>query len=71
MANTRTSLYKETRERLQKYFKDELFDTAIRTNEDINKAVGEGKTILDYKNASNGAEDYKKLIKEIIKREKK
>ena len=71
MANTRTSLYKETRERLQKYFKDELFDTAIRTNEDINKAVGEGKTILYYKSSSNGAEDYKKLIKEIIKREKK
>ena len=71
MANTRTSLYKETRERLQKYFKDELFDTAIRTNEDINKAVGEGKTILDYKSSSNGAEDYNKLIKEIIKREKK
>lgn len=71
MVNKRTSLYSETKEKLKKYFPNELFETSIRVNEDINKSVGEGKAVLDYKPKCNGSTDYLGLIDEIILREEK
>ena len=71
MVNTRTSLFQGTKEMLNKYFKSIVFESYIRVNEDINKSVGDGKTVIDYKPSSNGAKDYLSLVDEIVLREEK
>jgi len=71
MVNKKTLLYSETKEKLEKYFSKELFQTSIRVNEEINKAVGKGKSVLDYNPKCNGSIDYMNLIDEIILREVK
>lgn len=44
------------------------FETRIRKNVDLAEAPSHGKPIFDYNKDCNGAEDYKKLTEEILKR---
>lgn len=53
-------------ETVEGYFDDKLFKTKIRDNIALAEAPTEGKHIFDYNPKSNGAEDYAKLIFEII-----
>lgn len=53
---------------LKKYFSTKMCDP-IRYNVKISESAGHGKTILEYAPQSNGAHDYTKIIKRIIKDE--
>lgn len=70
MANKRTTLFKETHNNLKKYFMKEMFETFIRSSEEVNKAPGSGKPLLDFNSNCTASEDYKNLVKEIIERNK-
>ena len=71
MANTRTNLFNETREKLQKYFPEEMFNTFIRSSEDVNKSPSEGKPVIEFNPKSTSAMDYLDLVDEIIERNEK
>lgn len=51
---------------MAEHFKDRLFNTKIRVNIALAEAPAEKKDIFEYSPASNGAEDYLALSKEII-----
>lgn len=71
MANTRTSLFNETREKLQRYFANEIFNTFIRNSEEVNKAPSEGKPVIEFNPKSTASIDYLSLVDEIIERNEK
>ena len=64
--DSRKNLNKEVLEKIQQYFPDKAFKTLIRDNVALAEAPSFGKDIFDYRADSNGAEDYKRLSKEII-----
>lgn len=64
----RRRLNKEVIEKIKEYFGDKVFNTLIRENISLAEAPSFGKTIYEYKPKSHGAEDYKKLCKEIVER---
>lgn len=68
MYDSRKLLNKEVIENVEAYFKDKIFNTRIRNNVSLAEAPAQGLDIFSYKPNSNGAEDYNKLINEIIKR---
>ena len=49
-------------------FKGKVFNTKIRQNVALAESVSHGLTIFEYAPNSAGAEDYKELCKEILKR---
>ena len=53
--------------RVRDQLKDNLLTTIIRINIHLREASSLGKTIFEYKPTSRGAQDYKKLAKEIEK----
>ncbi len=53
-------------ETVENYFQDQLFSTKIRDNVALAEAPTEGKSIFEYNSKSNGAEDYAKLIMEML-----
>lgn len=69
--DSRKNLNKEVLEKIQQYFPDKAFKTLIRDNVALAEAPSFGKDIFEYRADSNGAEDYKRLSKEIIKQEKR
>jgi chromosome partitioning protein len=71
MANTRTTLFSETREKLQKYFPDEMFNTFIRSSEDVNKSPSEGKPVIEFNPKCTSSIDYLNLVDEIVERNDK
>ena len=53
---------------IKNIFKDLAFNTPIRKNVALVEAGASGKSIFEYDKKCNGAEDYKNLTNEIIKR---
>jgi chromosome partitioning protein len=66
--DSRKNLNKDILNAIQEHFKDELLDTKIRDNVSLAEAPAHELDIFRYNSKSFGAEDYKQLAKEIIKR---
>lgn len=62
----RKGLHQEAIDLISSNFKKELLKTRIRTNVALAESVSHHKNIFDYQPASHGAEDYNKLVKEIM-----
>lgn len=57
---------KEYLEELKKHCKGFLLNTIIRTDSDISKSQTKSQNIHEYNNKSKAAEDFRKLVKELI-----
>ena len=68
MYDTRTSLSKQVDEEVRSYFKDVTFKTVIPRNIRLSEAPSYGQSIFEYAPKSKGAEAYKELAKEVVKR---
>jgi len=64
--NGRTILHQRVIELLEKQFPNMVFSTYIRQNVALNEAQAAGKSIYEYDPESNGAQDYAKLVEEIL-----
>jgi len=56
----------EVHKTMKEYFSTNMFKTIIRENIDLEKAIGEGIPICEYKKSANGYLDYKRLAMEIL-----
>ncbi|MCM8784629.1 MAG: AAA family ATPase [Candidatus Omnitrophica bacterium] len=70
MYDKRKNICKDVEKKVEEYFKGKVFKTRIRENVRLAEAPSYGKPIGEFDKNSYGAEDYKKLTKEIIKQEK-
>ncbi|HOK57159.1 MAG TPA: AAA family ATPase [bacterium] len=70
MYDKRKNICRDVERKVEEYFKDKVFKTRIRENVRLAEAPSYGKPIGEFDSNSYGAEDYKKLVKEIIKQEK-
>lgn len=68
--DNRKILNREVLESIESYFPELIFDTKIRNNVSLAEAPSNGMDIFKYKSDSNGAIDYKNLVKEVIKQER-
>lgn len=68
--DSRKVLNRDTGKSIKDLFKSEVLNTKIRDNIALAEAPTAGKTIFDYAPTSYGAEDYKQLTDEILKRNK-
>jgi len=66
--DARTVLNRNVLEAIESKFKKELFKTKIRKNIALAEAPARGEDIFSYQPDSHGAEDYKNLIKEFLKK---
>jgi len=66
--DARTVLNRSVLEAIESKFKKELFKTKIRKNISLAEAPARGIDIFSYQCDSHGAEDYKNLIKEFLKK---
>jgi chromosome partitioning protein len=66
----RLRLHREVFQNLSEFFGDKLFKTFIRRNVALAEASSFGQSIYEYAPTSHGAEDYRSLCKEILKRGK-
>ncbi|MBQ5404267.1 MAG: ParA family protein, partial [Bacteroidales bacterium] len=64
----RKVLHRDVVDTIYTYFQEKLFDTKIRENIALAEAPSQGMDIFHYDPQSKGAEDYKRLCKEIIER---
>jgi chromosome partitioning protein len=64
----RKRINKQILQELKDDYKDQVFDTHIRTNIALVKAQEAGKDIFCYDKTSNGAEDYALLAEEFIQK---
>lgn len=64
----RLKLYQEVLETLRNLLGAKLFKTVIRRNVALAEATSFGQSIFEYAPASNGAEDYRALCDEILRR---
>lgn len=65
----RLKLYQEVLESLRKPVGNKLFKTVIRRNVALAEATSFGQSIFEYSPTSHGAEDYRALCEEILRRE--
>lgn len=68
MFDKRTSLSKQVVEEVQNFFGDAVFKTLIPRTVKLSEAPSYGQSILDYAPDNKGAQAYKDLAKEVIKR---
>ncbi len=66
--DSRRRLSRSVADTVKEYFGDLVFDTIIRTNVALAEAPASGESIFDYDPRSSGAEDYGKLVEEVISR---
>lgn len=66
--DNRKILNRDVLQTIEQYFEKEIFKTKIRDNVALAEAPAHGQDIFRYNPKSFGAEDYKSLAKEIIKR---
>ncbi|MGC8804588.1 MAG: ParA family protein [Candidatus Ratteibacteria bacterium] len=66
MFDKRKNICKEVAEKVKEHFGAKVFKTKIRENVKLAEAPGFGQTIFEFAPDSHGAEDYKKLAKEIL-----
>lgn len=71
MYDKRKNICRDVEKKVEEHFKDKVFKTRIRENVRLAEAPSFGKPIEEFDRNSHGAEDYRKLVKEIIKQEKK
>lgn len=70
MHDGRISISRDVLRQLQTHFgAREMFETVIRKNISLVEATACGKPIIDYRPASYGAVDYRRLTEEILKEE--
>ena len=67
----RKVLHRDVLETIKTYFGDRVFYTKIRENIALAEAPSSGTNIFDYDKESNGAEDYARLVREIMAMEEK
>ncbi len=70
MFDKRTSLAKQVSEEVAKFFGDKVFKTKIPRTVRLSEAPGYGQPITEYDPKGKGAESYRSLAKEVIKRYK-
>jgi len=68
MYDIRTNLSKQVHEEVQNHFSDLIFKTIIPRTIRLGEAPSFGKTIFEYAPISPGADAYKQLSKEVVKR---
>lgn len=68
--NKRTRLSQDIISDLRSRFKEKIYETTIRESIKLAEAPSFGKPIITYDSRSSGAEDYRSLSMEIIKRRK-
>lgn len=68
MYDVRTKLSSQVAEEVKKYFDNKLFNTVIPRNIRLSEAPSHGLPISMYDPLSKGARTYKKLAKELIKK---
>ena len=68
MFDGRTNLSIQVAEEVKRYFGTKLFKTVIPRSIKLSEAPGFGESVLTYAPNSHGAEAYKKLCREVIKR---
>jgi len=68
MYDVRTNLSKEVRDDLLQYLGDKVFDAVIPRNVDLSEAPSFGKSIQHYAPFCKGAEAYRALAEEFLKR---
>ena len=68
MYDSRTSLSKQVAEEVKNYFNDKMFKTVIPRNVRLSEAPSYGMSIIEYDKSSKGAEAYRDLAKEVVKR---
>ena len=66
--DSRKKMHNETAAKMEKLFKEQIFDTKIRTNVALSVAGSKSKPVIDFAPHSNGAKDYTALTEEIEKR---
>lgn len=66
--DTRLNLSHEVTGEVKRYFGDKVYDQIIPRNVKLAEAPSYGKDIFNYDSSSRGAEAYKKLAKEVMKR---
>lgn len=64
----RRRLAKDVRDKIMSYFPKRVYRTAIREAVALAESPGFGQTIFEYQASSNGAQDYKSLAKDVLKR---
>jgi chromosome partitioning protein len=69
MFDARTNLSIQVVEEVKKYFKDKVYKTIVPRNVRLSEAPSHGKPVMMYDPRSRGAEVYKDLAKEVIKRD--
>jgi chromosome partitioning protein len=69
MFDYRTNLSNEVLKEVQKYFKDKVYKTTISRNIRLAEAPSFGLPIMLYDEKCKGAEAYRKLTKEFLKRQ--
>lgn len=62
----RRRLAREVREKIQSYFPERVYQTAIRETVALAESPGFGKTIFEYQASGNGANDYMELAADVI-----
>jgi chromosome partitioning protein len=68
MYDDRTNLSQQVRENLANFFKDKVFTTTIPRNVRLAEAPSHGKPVALYDARSRGAEAYRELALEVLKR---
>ncbi len=71
MFDERKNICRDVADKVRDHFGDEVFRTRIRENVRLAEAPSFGKAIADFSPSCHGAEDYRKLAREILRREKR
>ncbi len=71
LADYRLNVTEEIGQMIRNHYDDLVFKTEIRGNVRLKEAPSFGKSIFDYDQSSSGAEAYRELTKEVLKRIKK
>jgi chromosome partitioning protein len=69
--DSRTNLSREVYNEIERYFGPKLFRTIIHANIKLAEAPSHGKTIFEYAADSRGAEAFRGLAAEVLKREER
>jgi chromosome partitioning protein len=68
MFDGRTNLSLQVAEDVKKYFRDKVYRTIIPRNVRLSEAPSHGKPITIYDSKSKGAEVYRELAEEVVRR---
>lgn len=68
MFDGRTTLAREVRDEVERFFPGRVFRTAVRKNVRLAEAPSRGLTILEYEPNCAGADDYRDVAREFVER---